>query len=210
MSNVYRIAVTGGPCAGKSTVMATLRDELEAHGYAMGIVPEAATILLSAGAKLAAKREYRTAELQANLIELQEQMEYCILESLELEEKPAVMLCDRGMLDNKAYMSSFMWDRVLDMSEMNEGEMLARYDGVLHLVSASVGAEEHYKTNEVRKESLYEARALENRTYHAWNGHHNRVVVGNYDSSTGLDSTFERKVERAVTLVKWLLLKGGL
>jgi putative protein kinase ArgK-like GTPase of G3E family len=47
---ITRICVTGGPCAGKTTALATLQLHLKQIGYRVLVVPEAATILMLGGA----------------------------------------------------------------------------------------------------------------------------------------------------------------
>ena len=48
--SVTRICLTGGPCAGKTTALATLNLHLKQIGYRVLLVPEAATILMQGGA----------------------------------------------------------------------------------------------------------------------------------------------------------------
>jgi DNA replication protein DnaC len=50
--NVTRICLTGGPCAGKTTIMASISQDLSQLGYRVLIVPEAATILMKGGAMI--------------------------------------------------------------------------------------------------------------------------------------------------------------
>jgi signal recognition particle GTPase len=47
---IFRICLTGGPCAGKTTAMNTLFLRLQESGYRVFIVPEAATMLNKGGA----------------------------------------------------------------------------------------------------------------------------------------------------------------
>lgn len=44
-SSITRVCLTGGPCAGKTTALSTIRLRLEQIGYRVLLVPEAATIL---------------------------------------------------------------------------------------------------------------------------------------------------------------------
>ena len=41
--------LTGGPCAGKTTAIATLSDKLRESGYSVYNVPEAASMIFSSG-----------------------------------------------------------------------------------------------------------------------------------------------------------------
>lgn len=45
---IFKVVITGGPCAGKSTAMSKMVEEFTAHGYTVLIVPETATELITA------------------------------------------------------------------------------------------------------------------------------------------------------------------
>lgn len=47
---ITRICLTGGPCAGKTTALATLSVVLQQMGFKVLLVPEAATLLMKGGA----------------------------------------------------------------------------------------------------------------------------------------------------------------
>lgn len=47
--NVFKICVTGGPCAGKTTALSTINSYLSSRGFKVYIVPEAATLLMKSG-----------------------------------------------------------------------------------------------------------------------------------------------------------------
>ncbi len=198
--STYRIAVTGGPCAGKTTVMAALKKSLERDDWAVSVVPEAATILLEAGAQLIGGDDNETLVLQANLFRFQRELETAVQLGV-LYEHRHVVLIDRGLMDNKAYVTEWMWGRLLAAIGTTDEKILKRYDAVLHLQSAACGAEEHYKQTEVRRETIEQARALETRTADAWLGHQLWALTMN-----GGDG-FDGKVERAVAACRFMLDK---
>ena len=49
---IFRIVLTGGPCAGKTTAITSIADRLRDLGYTVYIVPEAATMIFSSGGNL--------------------------------------------------------------------------------------------------------------------------------------------------------------
>jgi putative protein kinase ArgK-like GTPase of G3E family len=49
--NIFKIALTGGPCAGKSSALSYMSMRLMQHGFKVFTVPEAATIVFSNGAE---------------------------------------------------------------------------------------------------------------------------------------------------------------
>ena len=53
-----------------------------------------------------------------------------------------LIVCDRGMLDNKAYMRDAEFKRLLKDFNTNEIKERDSYDAVFHLVTAAKGKEE--------------------------------------------------------------------
>lgn len=49
-ANIIRILLTGGPCAGKTTAVADITQDLTQLGCKVLVVPEAATIMMKGGA----------------------------------------------------------------------------------------------------------------------------------------------------------------
>ena len=77
---------------------------------------------------------------------------------------------------------------------LTTAEMQARYDAIIHLVTAADGADEHYCTQvdgEPRYESVEEARDKDIRLRHAYEGHENWVMIDN-------DGGFEQKLDAAL------------
>jgi hypothetical protein len=108
-----------------------------------------------------------------------------------MNSKKVLIVCDRGVLDNKAYMNSEKFSEVLRKLEKNEVELRDNYDAVFHLVTAAKGAEEFYTTanNSARTENLEEAAILDDKLISAWTGHpHLRVINNSFD--------FEGKMKR--------------
>lgn len=111
----------------------------------------------------------------------------------EMDADKIIILYDRGLLDNKAYVSKDEFEVILDRFGTTENELIDRYDLVLHLVTTANGAEEHYTlaNNAARSESLDDARKLDELTMNAWVGHPRLRI---FDNSTD----FEGKVERVL------------
>lgn len=104
-----------------------------------------------------------------------------------------LIVCDRGTLDNKAYMDDAEFAEAIQFIGSNEVELRDSYDAVFHLVTAAKGAEEFYTTanNSVRTETVEEAAALDGKLISAWTGHPHLRVIDN-------TSTFEEKMKRLV------------
>lgn len=111
-----------------------------------------------------------------------------------------LIVCDRGALDNKAYMTEAEFDSVLTAIGSNEVELRDSYDAVFHLVTAAKGAEMFYTTanNSARNETVEQAAALDDKLIEAWTGHpHLRII----DNSTG----FEEKLKRLMAEISTFL-----
>ena len=190
---VTKIVITGGPCAGKSTALSWIREEFTKKGYAVVFVPESATELILAGitrSRLQSDLEFQLAILK-NQLEKEKLFEQAARKFVN--EDKILIVCDRGTIDNKAYMSGFDFKQLIKMMGLSEIEMRDSYDAVFHLVTAAKGAEEFYTkaNNNARSESLDEARHADSRALNAWTGHpHLRVI----DNSTN----FEDKIKRLI------------
>ena len=114
-----------------------------------------------------------------------------------LRKRPSVIFYDRGLMDMKAYMPAPMWDAVLAQEGLTEDAVRARYDLVVHLVTAADGAPAFYTTenNSARTETPEMARQNDARVQAAWAGHVNWRRVDNSGPS------FADKVERATAHV---------
>ncbi len=172
------IVLTGGPCAGKSTVL-----KAAAHTPGLVVVPEAATLLLE-GPMPAPKvwtQEWQDA-FQAAILKLQLQQE-----EEALERGGQTILCDRGLLDGAAYVPGGQAEYCRRFG-LDLELVLNRYQQVIHLESLATARPELYGkgNNEHRFESLGEAQALEGRTRAAWHGHSNHTFLR---GDRGLETT---------------------
>jgi hypothetical protein len=80
---------------------------------------------------------------------------------------PCAVVCDRGILDSRAYLSSDAeWEQLLGLAGWDEAELLSRYKGVVCL---AVAPEEYYNLgNEARHESFEVAQQRHGATWAAW------------------------------------------
>lgn len=81
---------------------------------------------------------------------------FCAL--AEVSHEHTVILCDRGVMDGKAYMDPEGWQVLLDENGFNVINLRdKRYDAIIHLVTAADGAEQYYslENNAARYEVIY-------------------------------------------------------
>lgn len=201
---LYRVLLTGGPCAGKTTIMAKLTSVLDNKGYRVFCVPEAASLLFIGGAQLDMSRmswDFTVAQ-QTSILKMQMNLEdtftdLAIAEQAE-NEKPTLILCDRGVLDGSAYVCPEVWHQIMDEQGFAGNNMMEkRYDAVVHMVTAAEGAEEFYNySNEARYENAESARGRDHRLRQAYLGHNKYMIVDNETKS------FEEKINKAMEMIK--------
>ena len=190
---ITKIVITGGPCAGKTTAMGKIQKEFSRLGYTVLFVPETATELISGGVApwtLVSNEAYQQCQ-----ISLQKRKEEIFEQAAGLlpGTDKVLLVCDRGVMDNRAYMNDQEFEHVMRALNLNEVEERDQYDAVFHLTTAARGALEAYTlaNNVARTETPEQAIEVDDRLIAAWTGHpHLRVI----DNSTG----FEEKLNRLV------------
>lgn len=178
--SVHKIVLTGGPSAGKTTGLSWIQNSFTKLGYTVLFVPETATELISGGvAPWSCSSNLAYQKLQ---MRLQLEKERLFEEAASgMKADKLLIVCDRGALDNRAYMNDEEFAEVLASVGETRESLLARYDAVFHLVTAARGAEQFYtmENNKARYESVSEAVALDDRLIAAWEGHPSLCVIDN-------------------------------
>ena len=179
---IFRIVITGGPCAGKTTAMSWIQNAFTQKGWLVLFVDETATQLSSGGAPWKLTRNNR--EYQYRVTQLMLAKEEVFTEvARTFEADKVLVVCDRGALDNRAYMTDEEFRYVQEKLGMSEVELRDHYDAVFHLVTAAKGAEEFYTyaNNAARYETVQEAVESDDRLIAAWTGHpHLRIIDNRY------------------------------
>ncbi len=193
MSKIIKIVITGGPCAGKSSAMSRIKKAFHGHGFTVLFVPETATELITGGVApwtCGTCDEYQ--ELQMKLQLVKEDIFRQAAETMTAEK--ILIVCDRGMLDNKAYMTSESFERIAYSLGLSESQLIDSYEAVFHLVTAADGAIDFYTTenNCARTETPEEAIVLDRRLISAWSNHPYFKVI---DNSTDFENKLRRLIE---------------
>ena len=181
----HRIVLTGGPCGGKTTAMSRIAERLEGLGYRVFTIPETPTMLFQGGFSLHDVTPGQTVALETALLQTVMNTEESFRKIAEVYGDDCVFLCDRGVMDPKAYVTSEMWSTILNNLGQTEVQLRdQRYDAVIHMVTAAIGAREFYTlaNNTARTETPDQAAALDRKTQDAWIGHpHLRVIDNSKD-----------------------------
>lgn len=186
-SQPLRVVFTGGPSAGKTTVLQSLGRDFRDR---VALTPEAATILFSGGLKRSDEARVRRHQQRAI---------YFLQRELEAIHQPAspdvLQLCDRGTLDGAAYWPSPGPDFYASLSTSPDAE-LGRYAWVFHLDTASEAA--YGFNNPVRTEGYQQALALNARIRDVWSPHPRRLIFRS-------DARFSRKLSRVTQAITMIL-----
>lgn len=199
MKTISKIVITGGPCAGKTTGMSWIQNTFTQRGYVVLFVPEISTELITGGvAPWTCSCNY---EYQKCLMQLQKEKEAVFERAAQsMDAEKILIVCDRGMLDSKAYMTDKEFENILDCFGDNEIELRDNYDAVFHLVTAAKGAEKFYTTTNstARTETVEEAAALDDKLISAWTGHpHFRVI----DNASGFEEKMKHLIKEISTFL---------
>lgn len=160
-----KICLTGGPSAGKSTIVDIIQKEFSDSAIA---VPEIASILYRGGFPRSSDPELIMSAQRA-IYRTQIEFE----KAFEKKESPGFIICDRGTLDQTAYwpMGADDFFKAVDSSLEKE---ISRYDVVLHLHTSVYG---YNVIDGIRTENLSQALELDRRIYDAWSDHPRRIEV---------------------------------
>ena len=196
---IHKIVITGGPSAGKTTGLSWIQNAFTKLGYTVLFVPETATELISNGVAPWTCRS--NLDYQKCQMRLQLDKELVFEQAAKaMKSEKILIVCDRGAMDNKAYMNELEFSQLLEEFQTDEIQLRDSYDAVFHLVTAAKGAEEFYTTenNKARTETIEQAAALDDRLIAAWTGHpHLRVI----DNSTD----FEDKLKNLIAEIRSFL-----
>lgn len=198
MKEILNIVVTGGPCGGKTTALDELAKLLREYGYTVYLVNEAATELINDGIKPFGENKIPLYDFQSLIFDLQFHNEEIRRKAAEIcPNKKVAILYDRGILDNRAYIPNEEFQKIIASRNICEAEIIARYDLVIHLVTAAIGKDEYYTTlnNTARTETKEEAIIMDKKTMEAWQNYPNLNIVSN-------DTLFDEKMEKVKNIIR--------
>lgn len=199
--SITRIVLTGGPAAGKTTLISRILKEFKAEdGWKVITIPETATDLISGFGIRPFGNCVTMEQFQYFVISDQLHREQLALKAAELvPENKILIIYDRAVFDDKAYITDEQFRETLAFFGKTEEQLLAGYDAVLHLVSCAKGAEFAYNYgNAVRYETVEGARDMDDRTIEAWSAHPRHYIIDN-------SVDFEDKINRAIAQIYRIL-----
>lgn len=190
---IRRIAVTGGPGAGKTTLW---RELSTLYADQVVAVPEVATLMFQ-HVFPAVQSEGERRAVQSAIFHVQRALEGVH----EARARPdQILLCDRGTVDGGGYWPAGQQAFFEEMATSWQCE-LDRYEAVLFLESAAVGGLAIDAGNAVRREDLTQAVAIDTRLRETWASHprfcHVPHAVRFVDKLAGAHSAFVKLLARS-------------
>lgn len=189
-SQTMLIVITGGPGAGKTAILESLRKLLCQHVI---VLPEAASIIFGGGFWRLKSVEAAKASQRA-IFHVQSELETIV----HTEKTWAIGLCDRGTLDGMAYWTGSEQE-YFSSFKTSLLEEYKRYHAVIHLrcPTENMG---YNNQNPLRTETPEQARIIDDRIAEIWSRHPNYKAIPAYPN-------FAEKVREAYTLIINLLPK---
>lgn len=194
------ICIDGGPCCGKTSGIPDVVSWLESIGRIPRVTHESATLFMESG--------FRPGKNGMSVYDFQRQLLYHNIEkenrviqaAMDLpDSQKVVVLCDRGTMNAEAYMAPGEFRSLIAQENVSLVALRdKRYDAVIHMRTAALGAEKHYKNTPIRTESLAEARILDQRTLEAWIGAPHLYVIDNR-------TNFKGKIERLKRVIAHII-----
>lgn len=191
-----KIVLTGGPCAGKTTAIQRIVQEFTEKGYRVLVIGETATELINSGIRPFGDGALDMVDFQNYVLDLQLSKEILYDRYVANCNQDTIILCDRGIMDNRAYITDEIFKELLKKRCLNEMDIMSSYDLVLHLVTAADGAEEFYtlSNNSARTESPAQAILTDRKTLDSWLGHKKIEIIDN-------SKTFDDKIHRVIKTI---------
>lgn len=188
---VSKICLTGGPCAGKTTVLKLLKEKLKNDNYEVITINEKATELILE--KFCDPTDYQN--FNGEIFKREIIDEFKAEEKARLSDKKYVIITDRGLLDNVGYAGKDIMSKIFKKFDLTFEDANNNYDLVIHMYTAAKDNPEGYnlESNETRYETVEEAIFRDTKLLEAWENHYNRKTVStqNNDFNSKLNTTIE-------------------
>lgn len=181
-----KIVLTGGPCAGKTTIANALKSEFDVH-----YVREAATLLFEGG--FPRSNDVTPLKHRQRAIYFVQRE----LEAIASSKKPdKALLCDRGSMDGAGYWPDGQSEDFYESIGTTEESEMKRYDWVIHM---EVSGKNHYQSDDrVRTDTYEQALDIDARIKTAWSKHAKRIIIPQFD-------TISLKLERCEKIFQAIL-----
>lgn len=182
-----KIVLTGGPCAGKSTIAQVLE---KAFQNKLVVLPEAASLVFRGGFP-----RWEGSECLKGLQQAIYHVQLGLEKNFEAHHPGKLLILDRGTIDGAAYWADGAAAYYHSLGTSIEQE-LERYSLVIYLESAGKEAyEENMRRNPARTETWDQAAELDKVTLQQWHTHTRMKLIPNNNS-------FSAKIAQVLQIVE--------
>ena len=199
---IAKIALTGGPCAGKTTTISRIEEHLNDLGYHVLTINECATEIIKNGIRPFGENAVGVYEFENEILNLQLFKEKRYEEFIKYypDDTKIILLCDRGSVDICAYLGKENYEKMLEENNLKHEDLVNDYDLVIHMITVAANMENRYSNNnnKARFEDSEEAINVDNNIKEAWKDYKNLKVVPVCDY-------LEDKIKIAINYVDELL-----
>ena len=160
----FKIVLTGGPSAGKTSIIEELRNH-QFKGAKLLFVSETATDLMKSGIKVSnIVSEY---DFQKEVCKHQLAEEYYKEIAAKLyHNNNVIIIYDRGLLDGIVYIDENQSREIFADEGLVLEEVHHRYNLIIHLESSSKNIGYTTENNSTRRETEEEAKKIEDKTFY--------------------------------------------
>lgn len=196
MAKNIKIAISGGPCSGKTTAIDKVVEYFKDKVTEVYVIPETARILLENGVDRTNQLEFQRAVFDYQ-IKAEDDLESQI--NSDIEEDVVLIICDRGVVDGFSYLNKDDRKAFMQAVGMDLVTAWSRYDAVMFLETSSC-----YENDDNRIENESEALRLSNELLSVWMGHpHLRYIK----AEDVMDDKIHNLKKEIKTLVKSIELE---
>ena len=133
-THVVRIALTGGPCAGKSSAVENIVKKARKDGFDIVVAPEMPTLIFNAGIQMPQEYDKQfTFAFQSSNVALQLQLERSLTNICASTRRPTILVYDRGIMDSKAYIDEDGWEKVVQYIDHRSSNRIFNEEYILKL-----------------------------------------------------------------------------
>lgn len=199
MTKLTKIAVTGGPCSGKTSAINAIYDMYKKENKTVLLCPEAATVVIENGVS---RTDYLSFETEVAKCQLK--LENELLELAEDIDGEVLIIYDRALTDCFSYVEDK--DALAKNIGIDYLTSWNRYDSVIMLETATKDA---FVQNDVRTESYDDALSCQDNLLKVFIGHpHFRFIKNKNrfdDKVTNLKAEIDTILNGVETEIKYLI-----
>ena len=186
-----KILITGGACAGKTTVLNVIKDYLEEKGYNVNIIEEVPTKLIN---------ESITSE-KVGKMEFQELIIKTQIENEKNCDYDGVIIFDGSPIDSMKFINREEFDKFAKKYNTNFEEIINGYDGIIFLETVAKDYPELY-SNENNKARLTDVNVAVDRNDKLFNIYNNNSKVYLIKPNKDIEVKKKKIIEVVESIIK--------